>query len=290
MAPGHHDVGRRERRRGHRRSAVADDQLVLEDGRRREPRAAGSRSSTSTPWSTATCCSSYRSGPWRGLQLQAAARARRRAGVVRAVPARRRRPSAGCSPAWSTTSSGCDVDRRHLRLPLRAAGAVRLRRRRRARASSRCATPSSPWTGAADPPHLVAGEYGRGRDDPAAGPLPARPGDLSPRRARGRHVATGLARRLRARPHAGGRDRARHLLRHREPRALPARQDVRRRARLVPQRPPGPAGRARGHHLLALDRHALVAHGVPRPPLRLRDEARAVRRETAPPPDPEPGG
>ena len=92
-------------------------------------------------------------------------------------------PGEGCSAAWSTTSSASSPTATTLRLPLRAARAVRLRRRReRGRGADALLVPL-PGPGTASP-QLVAGEYGARRHDPAPGPLPARPRDLPPRRAR----------------------------------------------------------------------------------------------------------
>ena len=204
VAPGHHHVGRRQRHRGHRRPAAAGHQLVLQDGARHQPRQPGHRrrhrhpgvpprpagrpgARTGGRGRAQAACSSTPAG-WCG------------AGPTCTSPA----PGAACSAAWSTTSSGCDStdDAFGYRfvLPVRfaydAAATDGVEQMRYSFLS---------LDRGSRPPQLVAGEYGRRGDDPPAGALPARPRDPAPGRARGRHVATGLARRARARPHAGRR-------------------------------------------------------------------------------------
>ena len=129
VAPGHHHLRGRERHRGHRRPAAAGDELVLQGRRRRNlgsritvvdidtlrvpPRAAGgTRSGPPTGRSSCAPLLVHAGGlVWCGPYLHVAGTRR------------------GLFSCLVDDIIRVRVHRRRLRLPLRAAGAVRLRRR-----------------------------------------------------------------------------------------------------------------------------------------------------------------
>ena len=222
VAPGHHHLRRRQRHRGHRRPAAAGHELVLQDRARAATSAAGSASSTSTAWSTATSCSSCPSGPPPARSSSSRCSCTPGAWCGAAPTCTSPAPGAGCSAAWSTTSSACDSTEdafgyRYV-LPVRfaydAAASEGVELMRYSFLSLDRGT---------EPPQLVAGEYGLAEMTRRLVRYPLDPETMPPGHRRGRHLATGLARRARARPHAGRRGRRRHLLRDLQPRALPPR-------------------------------------------------------------------
>ena len=185
--------------------------------------AAGSPSSTSTPWSTATCCSSCPSATTTG-EVELKPLLVHAGGLVWCGPylhvAGTRRGLFSC---LVDDIIRVRLDRRRLRLPLRAAGAVRVRRGgERGRRADALLLPLP------GPRHPAAAAGGR-RVRPSREMTrrlvryPLDPETLHLAAARGRHLTPGLARRARAGPHAGRGRRRRHLLRHREPGPLPPR-------------------------------------------------------------------
>ena len=123
----------------------------------------------------------------------------------------------------------------------------------------------------ASPHELVAGEYGSGSMTTRLVRYEIDPATVAAAHRRCRDVAAAAARGARHRAHPGRDGRGRPVVPHHQRRPLPARKRVDRDARRPAAFALRGAGRRRGHHLLALDRPALVAVGVPEPPLRLRD-------------------
>ncbi len=213
---------------------------------------------------------------WRGLAAEAPDGARGRAGVVRALPARRRHearavhlPRRRHHPARGHRRS---FGYRYV-LPVRFGYSAEASEGVEQMRYSFLSLDRS-----SDPPALVAGEYGRGNETRRLVRYPLDPET--------QHLAA----------HEDGTSRPVWLddcgLGHMQG-AATVRDTYyvtasRGRYRLgkmyvgqpgqVPQPAPDPAGGSRGHHLLALDGHALVAHGVPGPPVRVRHEASPVRR------------